>query len=216
MNRDSAILSLLRPLLRRRGVEHEIPAFMVEHLLAKGAGHKYIRRVPKPGGGYRYYYTVGGGAGLGHHSEIGVGAAFRMKDAGKEGHFHVTHDHGDGHVTVKHDESGTEHKVHKDVLSQMLKDEHAEALAAHAKTAKDKALATLREAHESGSEKHIARAKAEAVKRGASEDETLSPAEKEQRRKAAEESARKRAAHTEPKAATPPAEPEQKPKPKKP
>jgi hypothetical protein len=42
--------------------EVEIGEFMGERLyaaqgLAKGAGHKYIRRVPKPGGGYRYYYA---------------------------------------------------------------------------------------------------------------------------------------------------------------
>lgn len=184
---------------------YEIPEWMAPSL-AKAAQHKYIRRVPKPGGkGYRYYYTVTGGHGLGHHGEFQTGAAFRMADKGKEGHFHVSGVHDDDHVTVKHDETGTEHRLHKDALSAMLRNEHAAAIttaeneaAEKREAAKKRALKDLAEAREAGSEKHVARAKAEAVKHGASEDETLSPAEREQRQKAAEESARKRRKAEEP------------------
>lgn len=162
---------------------HEIPEFMAHALarnIAKAAHHKYLRRVltgkTKPR--YRYYYTVSGGKGLGHHDEIAVGAAFRMKDSGKDGHFEVKADHGDGHVTIRHDESGTEHKIHKDALAGMLRSEHAEAIQSAADKAKAAALKTLAEARESGSDKHVERAKAEAAKRGASEDETATPEER--------------------------------------
>lgn len=118
--------------------EHEIPEWMgalldgstsANGLLIKGAGHKYLRRVPKAGGGYRYFYNVTGGQGIGHASEMVAGAAFKVKHAGKEGHFHITQDHGD-EVTVKHDESGHEQKMSKTALRAMLHAEHAEALGA--------------------------------------------------------------------------------------
>lgn len=130
---------------------HEIPEWMAKAYgcdddVSKAAGHKYTRKVPtgkvsKTGRPiYRYFYGVSGGAGLGHHSEFKVGSAFRAKDSDKSGHFHITADHGDGHVTIKHDESGSEHKIHKDALAAMLKNQHAEALGAHAaKVAQDKA-----------------------------------------------------------------------------
>ena len=160
---------------------HPIPTFMAMLIvgLSKGAHHKYIRRVPtgkftttgRPK--YRYFYRTVGGKGLGHHDEMHVGAAFAMKDAGKAGHFEVTHDHGDGHVTIKHDETGTEHKIHKDALASMLHNEHAEVRSkdaenarAKAEKAKARAVKELGEAKQSGSAKQIARAKDEAAKHG--------------------------------------------------
>lgn len=175
--------------MRARRVQsgHPIPLFMGEMIvgLAKGAHHKYIRRVIIPNKftktgrpRYRYFYRTIGGKGLGHHDEMKVGAAFAMKDAGKAGHFEVTHDHGDGHVTIKHDETGTEHKIHKDALASMLHNEHAEVRAkdaenarAKAEKAKARAVKELGEAKQSGSAKQIARAKDEAAKHGHREPE---------------------------------------------
>jgi hypothetical protein len=146
------------------GTEHEIPAWMgalldgttdANGLLVKGAGHKYIRRVPKAGGGFRYFYNVTGGGGLGHHAEMVAGASFKIKHAGKEGHFHVTADHGD-EVTVRHDESGHEQKMSKAALRAMLHAEHAEALGA----VKAKAAKTLEQAQKTGTAKQQEKAAA--------------------------------------------------------
>lgn len=148
-------------------VEVEIPAWMGATLLGlhKGAGHKYIRRIPKQGGGYRYFYKVSGGAGgVGHESEFEVGAAFRLKDAGQDGHFHITGKAADGTLTVKHDETGTTHTLSPAALRSMLHAEHAEAISAHrAKLARDIADAKAAGA----SPKQIARLEAEAKKHGA-------------------------------------------------
>jgi len=124
-------------------------------LLIKGAGHKYLRRVPKAGGGYRYFYNVTGGQGLGHASEMVQGAAFKVKHAGKEGHFHITADHGE-EVTVKHDESGHEARMSKAALRAMLHAEHAEALGA----VKVRAAKTLEQAQKTGTAKQQEKAAA--------------------------------------------------------
>jgi hypothetical protein len=109
--------------------EAEVPAWMAASMegLFKGAGHKYIRRVPKPGGGYRYFYRVTGGHGLAHDDEIVAGAAFKMTHDGKEGHFHVVSVDG-GKVTVRHDESGKTETIDKAALRSMLHEHHAEAI----------------------------------------------------------------------------------------
>jgi hypothetical protein len=145
--------------------EHEIPAWMGALLdgddLLKGAGHKYIRRIPKAGGGYRYFYNVTGGQGLGHHAEMVQGAAFKVKHAGKEGHFHITADHGE-EVTVRHDESGHEQKMSKAALRAMLHAEHAEALGA----VKARAAKTLEQAKKTGTAKQQEKAAALVSKYG--------------------------------------------------
>jgi len=174
----------LAALVKALAPERTVPAFMAKAILsalAKGKAHKYLRRVPIPGKvtktgkqRYRYFYRTIGGSGLGHHDEMKVGAAFRMKDGGEHGHFEVTHDHGDGHVTVRHDETGTEHKIHKDALATMLHREHAEArkeddakVAEKREKAKKQALADLEEAKKHGaSEKTIAAAKKRAADAG--------------------------------------------------
>lgn len=96
--------------------------------VAKAAGHKYIRRVPKPGGGYRYYYAVTGGANLGHATEFVVGAAFAAKHDGKEGHFHVVEVGADGKVKLRHDETGNEQWIAADALRSLLLTEHVAAI----------------------------------------------------------------------------------------
>ena len=87
-----------------------LPAEYVEALLAKGASHKYIKRVPKAGGGYRYYYEVGHGGGVHNEDHFVVGASFRHGN----GHFHLTHEVGDkryGDFRIRHDETGEEREV---------------------------------------------------------------------------------------------------------
>lgn len=115
----------------------EIPDWLGLHLwlreeafLAKGAMHKYVRRIPDPTGRrrWRYFYSVGGGQGLGHASEMTVGAKFRLPHEGKEGHFEVRAVHDDGHLTLHHDESGQTARIHRDTLRAMLHQHHAEAI----------------------------------------------------------------------------------------
>jgi hypothetical protein len=118
--------------------------------LGKGAGHKYVRRVPtgKPKPKYRYFYSITGGRGLGHDEELQVGSAFKVPHGDKEGHFHVTASSGDK-VTIRHDESGHETTLSKQALQQLLHKHHAEAIGE-----KRKKLARDREAvGKHGSEK---------------------------------------------------------------
>lgn len=97
--------------------------------LTKGATHRYIKRVPtgnakRP---WRYFYAVQHGHGVAHEAHMVEGAAFRHEG----GHYHITKDHGDGHVTVRHDETGKEERVSKRELGARLEAHHAAAIAAH-------------------------------------------------------------------------------------
>lgn len=116
--------------------EAEVPEWLAGALaraasLTKGAGHRYIRRVPKSGGGYRYFYKVSGGGGLGHEDEMKVGAKFRVANGGKEGHFEIVGKDDKGNLRIKHDESGHESSVSPAALRSMLHAEHAQSLTAH-------------------------------------------------------------------------------------
>lgn len=146
--------------------EAELPDFLAEMIwgadgqdlsdLIKGAGHKYIRRIPKAGGGYRYFYNVTGGHGLGHHAEMVKDAAFKIRSRdGQEGHVHILEDHGD-EVTLKHDESGREARIKKSALAAMLAREHAEALG----VVKTRAAKTLEQARKTGTAKQQEKAAA--------------------------------------------------------
>lgn len=200
---------LLFALSKACGRVHAIPSFMAKAImagLAKGRTQKYLRKVPtgkltKTGKiKYRYFYRTVGGKGLGHHDEMVAGAAFKMRDGDAHGHFHVTHDHGDGHVTIKHDESGKEHKIHKDVLAAMLHNEHAEvrkqddaSAAAKRDRAKVRALADMDEAKRSGTAKHVEAARKRAVAAGYVEEKGLEDAAKQKAADNAQREATKKA-----------------------
>jgi len=161
--------------------EVELPDWLGEALysdengvLIKGAGHKYIRRVPKAGGGWRYFYTVTGGHGLGHHAEMVRGSAFKVKDAGKEGHFHVEEDHGE-EVTLRHDESGKTSRVSKKALAGMLHAEHAEAVG----KVRARVTANLEQAKKTGTAKQQERAAALVSKYGGVAEASPAPNVKE-------------------------------------
>ena len=126
---------------------------VAERRLAKAAGHKYIRRIPtgNPKRPWRYFYAITGGKTLGHEEEIKRGAKFRMRDAGKEGHFEVTSEDGDK-ITVKHDESGASHEMTRAALASMLKEHHAEAIG----KVREKLAHEVKSAREVGTEKQQA------------------------------------------------------------
>lgn len=101
--------------------------------IAKGGGpgsrgsqaHKIVPYIDSKGRRrYRYYYSEGHGGGVHNTDHMSEGAAFRHGG----GHYHIKADHGDGHVTVRHSETGHEHKIHKDELSKKLREHHKEGL----------------------------------------------------------------------------------------
>jgi len=109
--------------------------------LAKGAGHKYVRKVPTGKGGWRYFYAVTGGRGLGHSDEFAEGAKFKLTHNEQAGHFEVMHRDG-SKVQIRHDETGHTEWVESKALTGMLHAEHADLLTAHTeRTARDLAAA---------------------------------------------------------------------------
>ena len=99
--------------------------------LVKAAKHKYIKRIPKPRGGYRYVYTATHAGGVAKEEHFKAGAAFKLTFNGQEGHFHITAEEGDT-LTIKHDElHGPDHsgvKMTRAELAALLTKEHAPAL----------------------------------------------------------------------------------------
>lgn len=91
---------------------------------------KYIKRVPKAGGGYRYYYAAHecGGVHNAAHFDVGSsfahgGGHFHVKAVGPDGMLHVEHSHAPGQrVQMTHAE-----------LAQKLQEHHAPALETHRK-----------------------------------------------------------------------------------
>lgn len=122
-----------------------------EAQLQKGAGHKYIKRVPvgtTPSGAtrYRYYYQVQHGAGVHNEDHFVEGASFRHEG----GHYHVTANHGD-EVTVRHDETGKTSRLSKKDLAKKLVEHHGKALEEHKKKVRADLAAV--EAHGSAKQK---------------------------------------------------------------
>lgn len=142
--------------------------------LRKGRTHKYIRRVPKPGGGYRYYYrTSGVTRAVG--ADLKPGAKFKLSHEGEAGHFEVVGRSGD-RVTLRHDESGGTMQVSAKELSDLLHREHADVVQAQrARTKRN-----LEAARKHGTAKQIARLEAEAERFGveAEKPEPMSPSSK--------------------------------------
>lgn len=143
----------------------EIPWWMADSLgLEKGEGHKYVKRVPRPGGGYRYFYNV---AGVGSTQHFEQGAKFQVHGkasaahlAGGKGHIEIIGKTEGGNLKIRHDETGEEAVISPAVLSAMLHHEHAAALDAH----KAKLGADIQAAEKHGTPKQVAKLKAEAAK----------------------------------------------------
>lgn len=145
----------------RAGGLLELPEAYGERLwaLAKGANHKYLKRVPKAGGGYRYYYRVGHGGGIDSHEHMVEGASFRHNG----GHWQIKKTDGDT-LHIEHDESGESKKVTRGELAGLLQGEHGKALEAH----REGIRAQLTEARKNkASPKQIARLEERAKRAGA-------------------------------------------------
>jgi len=129
----------------------------------KGAAHKYIRRKPyldkKGRKRYRYTYQAQRGGGVTSSEAMVEGASYKLTHKGKAGHFHIENVSGD-RLKIRHDESGGELELSKAEFQRLLHIEHGEALGKIA----DRAEATLKQAKKTGTQKQIARAKAEAEK----------------------------------------------------
>lgn len=122
--------------------------------LSKGAGHKYIRRIPtgNPKRPWKYVYSVGSKDAA--NEDAKVGEKVRITEGTQSGHYEVKEVHDNGWLTVKHDETGTEVAVRQDQFKQLFLAEHAEAASEH----RDKLKATLDKAVQKGSAKQIERA----------------------------------------------------------
>lgn len=134
-----AHLEMLRPRLVLRPTSHPLElVWMAEELpdqlheqferkppgwpsddLNKGAGHKYLRRIPtgKPKPKYTYIYRVPQTKELVADDHLVPGSKFKIEHGGQLGHFEVrAHDPKKGIVTLRHDESGrTVHMRAKDL-----------------------------------------------------------------------------------------------------
>lgn len=130
----------------------ELPASYVG--LLKGATHKYIKRVPKAGGGYRYFYHVGHGGGVQMEEHFVPGASFQHEG----GHYHIKSAEG-GKLVIEHDETKERKTVSKAELRDMLGAHHEPAIKAH----REKVAGMLAEAKANkASPKQIARLEARA------------------------------------------------------
>lgn len=116
--------------------------------LIKGAAHRYIKRVPKAGGGYKYYYKEHHGGGVGAQQHFKEGAAFKLTHNGQEGHFHII-EAGEGELKVRHDESGREVTLSPNDLEALLRAQHGAALENNARTKRAKADKLKRKAPDS-------------------------------------------------------------------
>jgi hypothetical protein len=100
-----------------------------EEAFEKAAGHKYIKRIPtgKPRPKWRYIYKHPVRRGLVVDEHLVEGTKFKVKHAGRTGHFEIlSHDAKTGVVTVRHDESGKTANIRKRDLTRMLASYHAQ------------------------------------------------------------------------------------------
>lgn len=135
-------------------LQHGRRAFFAQ--LFKGAGHKYIKRVPIPGkftkkGGprYRYFYHAATGGGVGSHEHMVKDAGFKADG----GHWHIKAVDGD-RLTVEHDETGESRTMTKAELAQKLHAEHKAAIDQHAKEKAERLERDRAEARQHGTDKH--------------------------------------------------------------
>ena len=101
---------------------------IVAQNLSKGAGHKYLKRIPtgnkkRP---WKYVYKVQHAGGVFNTEHMGVGSKFSA--AG--GHYHVAAKRGDK-LLIRHDETGETRSVTKEELHKILVREHSKAIVAH-------------------------------------------------------------------------------------
>lgn len=128
------------------------------YALNKSLSHRYVKRVPKPGGGYRYFYKVGHGGTVANADHFVEGASFKHEG----GHHHITKTDGDK-VTIRHDETGETKTITKAQLREKLTAHHGKELDEH----RVKVHADLADAKKAGaSPKQIARLEARAKAAG--------------------------------------------------
>lgn len=136
----------------------------------KGKG-KYIKRVRKPGGGYRYFYKVSEGGGIADTASMTVGTSYRFGD----GFYRIGSVSGDK-LRLRHSVTGEALDTTKREFAQMIHVEHATAISAHRATV----ASDLADVQEYGSDEQRRLLEAEARKWGVRVDSApwLTPAEK--------------------------------------
>lgn len=100
--------------------------------LVKAAQHKYIKRVPKPGGGYTYYYRETSLATSKLREMMIEGAAFKLTHKGQIGHFHIKAADED-YLYIEHDERpGVRVRMTRGELAGIIHNQYTEKLRAAA------------------------------------------------------------------------------------
>lgn len=104
---------------------------------------KYIKRVAKPGGGYRYYYAAHAGGGVHNTAHFTEGSSF----AHGGGHFHVKSVGPDGMLHVEHSQApGQRVQMTHAELAAKLHEHHAPALESHRKGVLERFMRDIGEA----------------------------------------------------------------------
>ena len=96
--------------------------FTIPSDLAKGENHKYIRRIPTSGGKRKWIYIYAGDKAAAHGQTFQHGEKIKAAHGGQKGHYHVQSIDNDGHITVKHDETGHTMRIKADKLHKLLVD----------------------------------------------------------------------------------------------
>lgn len=112
-------------------VTEEIPEwldFAGAMALAKGADHKYVRRIVtgKASPKYRYIYAGDLKPGRRSRAKPKVGEKIKVSHEGQAGHYAVTKVHDDGHVEVHHDETGHRMKIKADKLHDLFRENNVD------------------------------------------------------------------------------------------
>ena len=102
-------------------------SLLTAQVLLKARIKLYDYRIPKAGGGYKYYYKKHRGGGM-TRAKFEEGAAFKLTWKNRRGHFHIKKIEGDM-VTISHDSRPNVDipPIHKDELRAILKKQHGKA-----------------------------------------------------------------------------------------
>ena len=102
-------------------------SLLTAQVLLKARIKKYDYRIPKVGGGYKYYYKKHRGGGM-TRAKFEEGAAFKLTWKNRRGHFHIKKIEGDM-VTISHDSRPNVDipPIHKDELRAILRKQHGKA-----------------------------------------------------------------------------------------
>jgi hypothetical protein len=93
----------------------------------KGAGHKYLRRLPTGKAKPRYRYIYNAAKAVDTKARPSVGEKIKVDHNGQAGHYEVKRVMRSGQVEIHHDETGHRMVIHRSKLHDLVRDVHAPA-----------------------------------------------------------------------------------------